>query len=53
MHVYSPCGLKGTIRFPEPGVIDGCVLPRGCWELNPGPLEEQPVLSVTQPSLQL
>jgi len=24
----------------------------GCWELNPGPLEEQPVLITTEPSLQ-
>lgn len=23
-----------------------------CWELSPGPLEEQPVLTVTKPSLQ-
>ena len=23
----------------------------GCWELNPGPLEEQPVLLTTEPSL--
>ena len=27
-------------------------LPCGCWELNPGPLEEQPVLLTTEPSLQ-
>ena len=24
-------------------VAKGCELPRGCWELNLGPLEEQPV----------
>jgi hypothetical protein len=24
-----------------------------CWELNPGPLEEQPVLLTAEPSLQL
>ena len=24
------------------GVTDSCELPCGCWELNPGPLEEQP-----------
>jgi hypothetical protein len=23
-------------------VTDGCEPPCGCWELNPGPLEEQP-----------
>ena len=22
------------------GVVDGCELPHGCWELNLGPLEE-------------
>ena len=26
--------------------------PCGCWELNPGPLEEQPVLLTAEPSLQ-
>ena len=31
--------------------IDGCELPRGCWELNSGPLEKQPVLLATEPSL--
>ena len=25
-------------------VTDGCDPPCGCWELNPDPLEEQPVL---------
>jgi hypothetical protein len=27
-------------------------LPRGCWELNSGPLEEQPLFLSTEPSLQ-
>ena len=30
----------------------GCEPPRGCWELNSGPLEEQLVLLTTEPSLQ-
>ena len=30
--------------FPGGGVICSCEPPRGCWELNPGPLEEQPLL---------
>ena len=34
------------------GVTDSCELPCGCWELNPGPLVEQPVLLNTEPSLQ-
>jgi hypothetical protein len=32
--------------------VDGCEPPCGCWELNPGPLEEQPVLLTPEPSLQ-
>jgi hypothetical protein len=36
----------------EPNVImDGCEPPCGCWELNSGPMEVQPVLSATEPSL--
>lgn len=31
---------------------DGCELPRGCWELSLGPLEEQLVLLTNEPSLQ-
>ena len=34
------------------GVIDGCEPPYGCWELNPSPQEEQPVLLDTEPSHQ-
>jgi len=33
-------------------ITDGCEPPCGCWELNSGPLEEQPVLLTTEPSLQ-
>jgi hypothetical protein len=28
-----------------------CELLCACWDLNPGPLEEQPVLLTTEPSL--
>lgn len=31
-------------RSPGTGLTDGCELPRGCWELNHGPLQEQQVL---------
>ena len=31
---------------------DGCEPPGGCWKLNSGPLEEQPVLLTTEPSFQ-
>ncbi|XP_076403139.1 uncharacterized protein LOC143267692 [Peromyscus maniculatus bairdii] len=33
-------------------ITDGCEPPCGSWELNSGPLEEQPVLSTAEPSLQ-
>jgi hypothetical protein len=33
-------------------ITDGCELPFGCWELNSGPLKEQPVLLTTESSLQ-
>jgi hypothetical protein len=33
--------------------IDGCEPPCGCWELDSGPLEEQPVLLTSELFLQL
>lgn len=48
LHVY----LCEDVRSPETGVIDICELPTGCWQLNPGPLGEQPVLLTAEPSLQ-
>ena len=36
---------RGGFRSPRTGVTDSCELLRGCWELSPGPLPEQPVLS--------
>jgi hypothetical protein len=41
-----------SVRSPEIGVIGSCKLLRGCWELNPCPVEEQSVLLTTEPSLQ-
>ena len=43
---------EGHTRFPETAVTDTCELPCGCWELSPGPLDQQPVLLTTEPSLQ-
>ena len=40
------------VSDPGTGVTSTCELPCGCWELNPGPLEEQPVLLTAEPSLQ-
>lgn len=39
-HVSSD-PMQGDIRSPGTGVIDGCKLPCGLWDLNPGPLQEQ------------
>ena len=33
-------------------IIGGCEQPCGCYELNSGPWEEQPVLLTSEPSLQ-
>ena len=33
-------------------IIDGCESPRGCWELNSGPWEEQSMLLTSEPSSQ-
>ena len=33
-------------------ITDGCESPCGCWELNLGPLEGQPVLLTSEPPLQ-
>ena len=41
-----------SVRCPGTGVTDSCELPCGCWELNSGPLEEQPVLLTAEPSPQ-
>jgi hypothetical protein len=44
--------LREGVGSPGTGVTDSCELPSGCWELNLGPLGEQPVLLVTEPSFQ-
>ena len=33
-------------------ITDGCESPRGCWEPNPGPLQDQQVPLTTEPTLQ-
>ena len=51
MHSYAPCEWsvwwpgrpEEGITSPGTGVTDGCELPYGCWESDPGHLEEQPV----------
>ena len=51
MVFLSVCLCEG-VRFPGAGVTDSCEPPCGCWELNLGPLEEQPVLIDAEQSLQ-
>lgn len=46
---------RTSVRLSEPlelELLSGCEPPCGCRELNPRPLEEQPVLLTTEPSLQ-
>jgi hypothetical protein len=38
------------VKNPGTGATDKCELPCGCWELNPGPLEEQPMFLTTDSS---
>jgi hypothetical protein len=45
------CLCEG-VRSPGTGVIDRFKLPCVCWELNPGPLEEQDMLLTIEPSVQ-
>ena len=40
------------VRSPGTRITDSCELPCGCWDLNIGPLEEQPMFLITEPSLQ-
>lgn len=44
--------LEEGVGFSRTGVIDGCELPCGGWELDLCPLQEQQVLLATEPSLQ-
>ena len=39
---YSVLGGQ-KIRSLGTGITNGCEPPDGCWELNPGPLQEQEV----------
>ena len=51
MHVCPQRPEEG-IGSPGTEVTDNCKPPCGCWELNSGLLEDQPVLSTAEPSLQ-
>jgi hypothetical protein len=52
-HTHSWCLWKseeGSVAYGS--VTDDCEPPYRCWELNPGPLQEQQVLLAAEPSLQ-
>ena len=46
------CSLQKHLKRTSDPITDVCEPPCGCWELNLAPLEEQPVLLTTEPSLQ-
>ena len=50
--VFCPheCLCKG-VGSPGTVITESCEQPCRCWESNVGPLEEQPVLLITKPSL--
>jgi hypothetical protein len=52
MCMQYPWKPEEGVRFPRSGFTDGCELPFGYWEPHPSPLQEQPMLSTVQPSLQ-
>ena len=53
-HMYVWCQQRSEAGVGSPGTGDpgNCDPPCGCLELNPGPLEEQLVLLIAEPSLQ-
>lgn len=53
--VHSACCLERPedgAGSAGTGTEDGCKLLCGCWDLNPGPLQEQQAFSPAEPSLQ-
>lgn len=52
VHAWYPLRSKEDAGAPETGVTDSYPGQCGCWEPNPGLLQEQPVLFSTEPPLQ-
>jgi hypothetical protein len=50
MYVSTLSLSSDTPKEASDPITDGCEPPCGCWELNSGPLEEQPVLLSAEPS---
>jgi hypothetical protein len=48
----EPIKARIDVRIPGNTVTDGCEALGGCWKLNLGPLQEQQVILVMEPSLQ-
>lgn len=46
IHAVSMQGRREHIIYHLVGVIDSCELPCGCWELDQGSLQKQPVFLV-------
>lgn len=46
-------GSEEGVGSPGTGIAGGYEVPCGCWEVNLSPLEQQPVLLTTEPSLHL
>ena len=55
MYVYHVCANahRSERRTSALLELDGCEPPSGCWEPNPGLLQEQPVVLAAKTSLQL
>jgi hypothetical protein len=45
------CACEG-VRCPGTNTTDDCELLCGCWELDLGPLQDQPELLTTEPTFQ-
>lgn len=52
MHIHIVCSMPMRIISPRTRVLDDCEH-HGCWKLNLDPLQKQPELLATEPSLQL
>jgi hypothetical protein len=52
MHAVPSEARRGVIS-PRTGAISGFKPPCGCCKLNQGPLQEQQVVSIPEPSLQV
>lgn len=47
--VFCPGRSEEDAGSPGTGVPDRCASPRGCWELNADPRQEQQVFLTTEP----